>query len=316
MMDMHRKFALGIDIGASKTSVSIAYTPGVLADRISRRTVNADVDALLKEIEMMFQELERRNDLSRDDCLGIGVAVAAFVRSNDGTVLFSPNITGLNGTNLKAAIEEHFSIPALVHNDANAGALGEFRHGGHVKDDFLYMTISSGIGGGLILDDRIYEGPNHVAGEIGHMIVQEGGRKCGCGRNGCLETLASGIGIARIAAERVEHTETSLKRHDVIDARAIFQEARQGDRLCMEIVTDACHYIGIAIANAVTLLGLNAVVLGGGIAKEGEFLRSMVEEHSLRYLRGGPNENCKFFISRMPDTVVDIGVLELAFSLS
>ncbi|MEM3857350.1 MAG: ROK family protein [Thermoprotei archaeon] len=314
-----RKYAIGCDVGATKISVSLSFQRGTIADRvISQSRTSYGPDGLIRQIGLAYEELERRHSLSKEDCIGIGVAFAGFVRSVDGHVFFSPNMPGWTGASLRSLLQDHFSVPTSVHNDANVGALGEFVHGGQIRDeDFLYVTVSTGIGGGMIINGRIYEGPSHVAGEIGHTTVLENGPRCGCGRYGCLEAVSSGSGIARIAAERMKSEKTALSKHVVegkeADARVIFQEAKNGDALCAGIVDDACKFLGLALANAVTLMGFRKVVVGGGMAREGEFLRSRVERHMLRFLAGGPNEDVSLLISRYPDSIVDIGAVELAF---
>jgi len=314
-----RSFALGCDVGATKVSVSITSVPGRIQDRIrdtTRRMMKPH--DLANEVSALIARLLERNNVQIRECIGLGVAFAGFVRSSDGTVVFSPNIEGWNDTPLQSMLEDALSIPVRVHNDANAGALGEYRHGGLCTgEDFLYVSVSTGIGSGLIIGGAPYEGSNSIAGEIGHMTVIEDGPRCGCGKYGCLEAVSSGLAVERIAGERLRRERTTLlgrvEREGQISAKTVFEEARKGDILSMEIVDDACRYLGLALSSAVMLMSFSSVVIGGGMAKEGEFLRSRVEHYMLKNIPRGPNEKVKLLISKYPEDIVDIGALELAF---
>lgn len=313
---MGRRFVAGVDIGATKMTLSVSHEHGVILDRAMKATTRLGPPSILDEMEEMLSGLERRNGLVREDCAGMGVAVAAFVRSSDGHVIFSPNIAGINGSPLGRLIGDRFGVPTLVQNDANAGALGEYRFGAGKGEDFIYVTISSGIGGGLIINGAIYEGPNHLAGEIGHITVDPGGRACGCGKRGCLEAVSSGLGVAAIAADRRAVEETTLRRYESVDAKIVFREARQGDALSSSVVEDAARYLGLALANTLILLGMNRVVVGGGMAREGEYFREKIYRYMRANFLTSSADQCKLIFSTMPDTVVDLGSLELAFAAS
>ena len=280
------KFAVGCDVGATKVSVSVTGTPGVIDDRIVDMTHRMKRPSdLVSEVSANIDRLLESNGLNISGCMGLGVAFAGFVKSAEGVIVASPNLEGWNNTPLGAMLEERLGIPVLIENDANVGALGEFRHGGIADGrDFMYVTLSTGIGAGLIINGRPYEGAYHVAGELGHTTVMPDGPRCNCGKTGCLETVSSGLAVERIANDRLKREETSLRnrageREGRVDARIVFEEARKGDMLSMEIVDNACKYLGLALSNAVMLLSVSSVIIGGGMANEGEFLRKRVEHH-------------------------------------
>ncbi|MBX8632242.1 MAG: ROK family protein [Thermoplasmata archaeon] len=315
------KFALGCDVGATKVSVSVGVEPGVILDRITDRTYRMrNPKDLVSELRRMIADITEKNNLDISDCMGLGVAFAGFTDSRNGVIVASPNLEGWDNTPLKQILQDTLGVAVRVENDANVGAYGEYRHGGSVAGtDFLYVTLSTGIGGGLIIGGVPYEGDNGVAGEIGHTVVIPDGPKCGCGKQGCLEAVASGLAIERIANERMKRERTSLNDRAAegkIDARTVFEEARNGDPLSSEIVDTACRYLGLSIANAVMLLSLSSVVIGGGMAREGEYLRRKVEHYMRKGIAGGPNENAKLHISKKPLEVVDIGALQLVFDSS
>ena len=314
------KFALGCDVGATKVSVSVTGTPGVIDDRIVDMTHRMKRPSdLVLEVSANIDRLLERNKLNISDCVGLGIAFAGFVRSAEGVVVAAPNLEGWNDTPLGDMLAKKLGIPVTIDNDANVGAMGEFRYGGLTEGrDFLYVTLSTGIGAGIIINGKPYEGANHVAGEIGHTTVVADGPKCNCGKSGCLETVSSGLAVERIANDRLAGEETSLRnrareREGRVDARIVFEEARKGDMLSMEIVDNACRYLGMALSNAVMLLSVSSVIIGGGMANEGEFLRKRVEHYIRKDIAKGPNEQVELHISKKPREVVDLGALDLVF---
>ncbi|MBX8633225.1 MAG: ROK family protein [Candidatus Thermoplasmatota archaeon] len=315
-----KKFALGCDVGATKVSVSLGTQPGIIADRMVDRTHRMESpDEMISEISGMAHRMMDKNQLNISDCLGICFAFAGFTNSEEGVIITSPNIKGWRRTPVRSMLEKEMKVPVIVENDADVGAYGEFRHGGSISsEDFMYMTISTGIGAGIIIGGRPYHGQNHNAGEIGHTTVLADGPKCNCGKNGCLETFSSGLGIERAANDRLQTERTSLRsRADDnggrVDARIVFEEARKGDLLSLEIVDTACRYLGMSISTAVMLLSLSSVVIGGGLSNEGEFLRERVEHHMRKNIPAGPNENARLLVSKKPLDVVDLGALQMVF---
>lgn len=325
MSDRHpgRKYAIGCDVGATKISLTVAFEPGAIKDRIVDSTDRMKGPAaLVKEVTAMVEEITGRNELSRADCLGVGVAFAGPVNRKKGTVIYGTNIPGWANVPLGHLLEEKLAVPVIVQNDANAGALGEYRHGEVAGEgDMLYITVSTGIGGGLIVNGEPYDGSNSIAGEIGHTTVIKYGPRCACGKHGCLESVASGLSIEKLAEELRHTSDTSLNNraeghNGRVSAAIVFEEARKGDMLASELVDNACRYLGLAIANAVMLMSFSSVVLGGGVAKEGEYLRKRVEHYARRELASGPNETVRVLVSKMPESVVDIGALEVIFDRS
>lgn len=314
------KFALGCDVGATKVALTLAHKPGMIKDRVLDSTPRMQgPETLVAEVVSMAEKMLKRNGLSKTDCLGIGVAFAGPVDSRQGLVIHGTNIPGWDNIPLGSMLKDAFGVPVTVQNDATVGALGEYRHGGIAgSGDMLYITVSTGIGAGLIINGAPYQGANSVAGEIGHSTVIEQGPRCGCGKLGCLESVSSGLAIERLAVERMQRVDTTLRSRarengGKVTPAVVFEEARKGDMLASELVENACRYLGFAIASAVMLMSFSSVVLGGGIAKEGEYLRKRVEYYTRRELARGPNDAVRILVSRMPDTVVDVGALELVF---
>jgi len=209
----------------------------------------------------------------------IGVSFGGPVRAAEGVVLLSHHVPGWENFPLREHLERRFGAPAAVDNDANVAALGEWRCGaGQGCRSLLYITVSTGIGGGWVLDGRIYHGADSLAGEIGHMTVQPGGPVCACGRRGCLEAVAAGPAIARRARERLmEELQAGeilrgLVGGDVgtVTAQYVSQAAEAGDELAQQVLEEAAHALGFGIGCAIVLMNPERVVVGGGVAKSGE----------------------------------------------
>ncbi|HID89956.1 MAG TPA: ROK family protein [Anaerolineae bacterium] len=215
----------------------------------------------------------------------IGMAAPGPLDSRRGVVYFAPNLSGWKDVPLRRWLEETFGVPSFVGNDANLAALGEHQYGaGQGVDDLIYLTISTGIGGGIILNGCLFEGGGGLGGEIGHITVDAEGPFCACGNRGCLETLASGSAIARAARAAVAAGRPSALVDRVggdpsrITAKEVAQAAREGDRLSQEILRRAGFYIGAALVSLMYLLNPALFVIGGSVTKAGDLLFGPIRE--------------------------------------
>ncbi|MBN1142510.1 MAG: ROK family protein [Deltaproteobacteria bacterium] len=211
--------------------------------------------------------------------LGMG---AAGVISSSGIVTVSPNLAPLNGFPLAAAIRKQFSLPTLIANDANAIAWGEARFGaGRLFSSFLTITLGTGVGGGLILEKRLWKGSDGSAGEIGHFVVEPEGRECRCGSRGCLEQYASATGIVRTVLDCLERGENSvlaaLQREEVTSLQ-VSEAARGGDAVALKAFREAGERLGQVLASVANLLNLDGVVITGGPAESLDLIRPWLEK--------------------------------------
>jgi len=209
----------------------------------------------------------------------VGVSFGGPVDATTGTVRLSPHVPGWENVPLRRMLETEFGAPASVDNDANAAALGEHRFGaGRGYDSLLYVTVSTGVGGGWILNGRPWRGAGGMAGEIGHTVVDPAGPVCVCGKRGCVERLAAGPGIAQRAREWLGADSDrgrilrALAGQDVetVTAQLVSQAAAQGDELAWEALEVAAQALGAGIGNAANLMNPQRFVLGGGVTKAGE----------------------------------------------
>jgi glucokinase len=221
----------------------------------------------------------------------VGVAAPGPIDFEQGTVVEAPNLPGWANVPVVELIADMVGCPAILENDANAAAWGEFTLGaGRGSRHLVYLTVSTGIGGGLVLDGRLYRGANGAAGEIGHIPLVEDGPRCGCGARGCLEALASGTAIARRAREALATGAAPilarLAGDEPVTARTVYEAAVQGDAAAQAIMDEAGRHLGRGITAVVNVFNPDHIVLGGGVMKSGEMLlRPALAEVQARALR-------------------------------
>ncbi len=267
------KYAVGIDIGGTKISLALGTEKGriLTRDEIPTQT-EKKTGACIRELSAKLKSLLRRSKIPKKNILGIGVGCPGAVNTLKGIVPRSPNLPGWTALPLRKLLSKAAGLPVFLANDANAAAIGESVFGaGRNTENFIYITVSTGVGGGIILNGRLYEGTGFVAGEIGHISVVPDGRKCNCGQRGCLEAYASGTAIARFVRERMTRKNTRiwkfLTKDSKISARQVGLAAREDDRLSIESYKQAGYYLGIGIANLLNILNPEKVVIGGGVLR-------------------------------------------------
>lgn len=265
----------GIDIGGTKIAIALEKLNGerVAVRRLPTRVENGPysiIETVLRTIEEMLAECSAK-------LVSIGICCPSPLDVENGLVMSPSNLLDWNNFPIVKLFRDRFGVSVVLENDANAAALGEHVYGaGRGYRNIVYVTVSTGIGGGIIINGEIYHGINTAAGEMGHTIAQPGGTLCNCGSAGCLETICSGMHIARRARERLAVEEPSLIRdlaaNGEVTAETVVEAVRQNDRIAVEIWEETCHFLAIGIGNIVTLLAPEAVVVGGGIAAAGDLL--------------------------------------------
>ncbi|HJU55125.1 MAG TPA: ROK family protein [Pyrinomonadaceae bacterium] len=275
----------GIDIGGTKIAIALESIGG---ERINGRQfpTRAELgpEAILSNIASVLGEMcaEARAKLA-----AVGLGCPGSVDRERGTVLLPINLPGWHEFPIVRTVEELLGVPAAIENDAKLAALGEYADGaGRGFKDIVYLTISTGIGGGIIVNGRLLQ--RLGAGEVGHMTVLPDGPPCGCGSRGCLDALCSGTAVARRTRELLTQGARSLiaemVKPDEITAQVVAEAVRSGDELARRVWDEMIHFLSIGIANVVTILAPEAVILGGGVAATGELLlgplRPLVEQRA------------------------------------
>lgn len=290
--DESHKLILAVDIGGTKIATALVTGQGdILTRGHSSTPVGAAPEAITNSILRTIGDTIASGRVSPSQLLGIGVAAAGLIDSDEGQVVFTPNIPGWTEVPLKAVIQQRFGVPTCMGNDATLAALGEWRFGLRKKvANLIYITVSTGIGAGIITDGRLYSGAHGFAGEAGHMTIHADGPGCNCGSTGCWETLASGTALAREARKEIEQgADTSIAElvggdSSRIDASVVFEAAQKGDRLARHLISRLAYYFGVGLANLVNIFDPELILVGGGVAKMGDLLlqpaRSLVKERA------------------------------------
>jgi glucokinase len=267
---------LGIDIGGTKLAVGVARADGeVLAEAREPSHAEQGPDAMIDRTTRMAAEVVGDAGLRLDDVTAIGIGCGGPLDPWAGVVHNALNNPGWIDVPLVARIEGELGRPAYLDNDGNAAALGEHRFGaGRGVRNMVYLTVSTGVGGGLILDDRLYHGENGNGGELGHISVRvSGGRPCHCGAIGCIEAYCSGTNIAARFREAAETgADTTLHGRDDITAKDVADAAREGDALARAVWDETTELLGGGIVSIVHAFNPRLVVLGGGVTHAGDIL--------------------------------------------
>ena len=283
----------GIDIGGTKIALAVAGLDGRVIEktrfpaRTGERGPHAIIEEALAEIERMLGSTGAR-------LAAAGIGCGGPLDRKRGLILSPPNLPGWDEFPVVRIVEERLGVPALLDNDANAAALGEHRHGaGQGYKHLVYITQSTGIGGGVIVRGELVHGVYDGAGEVGHMTVLPDGPECGCGGRGCLEALCSGTAIARRARERLaagEPSSLSSLSPNEVTSRAVAEAARAGDRLAAAVWGEMVHYLAVGVGNIFNVLAPEAVVIGGGVSEAGEQLFEPLRERVRGRVRMLPPE--------------------------
>jgi glucokinase len=269
--------AIGVDVGGTKILAAVVDAYGVIHERERVATPARDPDATVDAIATAVHTLAERCPQPVDS---VGIGVAALVDAQRSRVVFAPNL-GWADVPLADAVSQRIGQRVIVENDANTAAWGEFRHGsGRQFDDTVVITVGTGIGGGLILDGQLRRGAHGMAAEIGHIIVDPGGRACGCGRRGCWEQYASGSALVRtardFAAQRRGEADLLLRLGDGnpegIRGRHITEAARGGDPVALAAFAEVGLWLGRGMADLTAVIDPQAYVIGGGVSDAGALL--------------------------------------------
>ena len=277
-MSQGKRLILALDIGGTNFRLALSNEKGELlihyaAPIGSPNDPELSIDRIKNAISNLL------SGINRNRLVGMGAAVAGLVTQGTGVLLTSPNLLAWYNTPIKSIFEKELKLPVCVGNDANLAALGEYTFGaGKGCHDLIYLTVSTGIGGGIITGGKLLLGTSGFAAEVGHMTIDLNGPRCNCGNIGCLETLASGTAIARFAVERLSRGEksaiTSLVAGDLSKVTAVIvaQAAQSGDPLARAVMDTAGTNLGVGVVNLVHIFNPELIIIGGGVSKSGDLI--------------------------------------------
>jgi glucokinase len=271
---------LGIDLGGTKILTAVVDSRGEMLSSDENITPATEKRETLMQsiLDSAARTLEQAH-IAMPEISAIGVGAAGISNPEAGVLFTSPNLPALRNVLLRDIMQDRLGRKTFLLNDASAAALGELRFGAaRNARNFIYITLSTGIGAGIVIDGKIYTGAIGAAGEVGHMTIDDNGPVCNCGNRGCWETLASGTALAREARKRIGRgVRTSILEYaggDVerVTAGAIHSAAQQGDSLAKELIARTGYYVGVGLANLVNIFNPELIVIGGGLSSMGDRL--------------------------------------------
>lgn len=307
-------YIIGIDIGGTKTSVSIGTARGKI---LSRRVFPTEkVEPTLAEVKGCIRSYLKKYAKGLKKVKGIGISCAGPMDPEKGLLINPPNMPTWRNVPLKRIFVRSFRLPVAVDNDANCAALAEKTFGaGRDAQDLFYYTVSTGIGGGLVIEGKVHRGVSFDAGEIGHSVILPQGPRCNCGKRGCLEALASGTAIARVAREKVKKSSLILKlaggKKKDINAVFVAQAAAKGDKLARAIYAQAAFYLGLSVTNVIQIVNPEMIVIGGGVSFAGPILFQPLIKTVRAHAWPRPYHSCKIVPAKLKEKVGDLGAISL-----
>jgi glucokinase len=308
---------VGVDVGGTKVLGGVVDASGKVLATSRRDTPREGGSELTKTIAEVALELMKEHAVT-----AVGVSAAGFVSSDRKTMLATPNIADWNGVQLDVELTKLIGLPVVIENDANAAAWGEAKFGaGRNQAHMMMLTIGTGVGGGIVVNNELYRGAFGIAAEFGHLRVVPEGHLCGCGARGCFEQYASGSALRRHAREAISAS-PDLARNllargdgtiDGLTGQAITDAAREGDAVALAAFQTTAQYLGAGIASLAVLLDPSCVVIGGGVIDAGEILLTPTREAMKRYMPfAGKHPYPEIVAAELGNEAGLVGVADLA----
>ena len=321
MSDGKPEYIVGVDLGGTKilSGVFKQSLEPMASAKVSTKSQRG-VESVIERIERCIKDAVDEADLSLKQVAGVGIGAPGAVNFKDGSVIFAPNMDGWKDVPLKKELEKLLDVPVFVENDCNISALGVYY--GELKGkprEMVGIFVGTGIGGGLVINGELYSGFSHTAGEVGHMVLDVNGPKCGCGNKGCFEALASRTAIFQRIKAGVKDGEktllTEMLGNDLSDLRSgdLRKAIRRGDKFVDKVIEEASEYIGIAAANLINILNPEVLVLGGGVIEAlADEMMGVIIETAKDYAMPGSMKNVEIVASKLGDSAGITGGAVLA----
>ena len=306
MEERSTRSVIAVDLGG--TSIRAALVRGdAIYGRMRSETPAAEgpdqvIEAIASVIEGVLQEERIHPRTGEDADLVLAIASPGPLNAARGIVYQAPNLLGWHDVPLAALLEERTGLPVLLLKDANAAALAEHRMGaGRGAGTMVYVTLSTGIGGGLILNGELFEGPDGTAGEIGHVTIDEHGTLCNCGNRGCVETKASGAALARRAVARIASGKLHIEGTQAPSAAQVIAAAQAGNAAAAALLDEAGHSVGLALVGVIHLFNPEVIVLGGGLIHAGALLLAPIQAAIERHAIAAPRARARLATAALGD---------------
>lgn len=283
---------IGIDLGGTGIKIGLVNEEGKILHKDSCPTrANEGYVAIAEDMAKLIGAVLKDTNTDVSEIKSIGIGVPGAVDNKKGEVIYTPNIN-MKSAPLAKELKKYYDLPVNLGNDADCAALGELSalNDPSIKQ-FIAITLGTGVGGGIIIDGKIFSGSNSVAGELGHMVISMNGEKCGCGRKGCWEAYASATAIIRETKRAIEKNPDSLlariaKEEGEVNGKTVFDAAQSGDEVAKEVVDNYIQAISEGLVNIINIFQPQAIVIGGGISKQGDNILIPIKEYVYKYCYG------------------------------
>ena len=309
-------YRIGIDLGGTNIVAGLVDDGLGIRDKVSvKANAPRAVECIVEDMVQMVSQLTERNGLDMKDIACVGVGVPCTANPENGHLEDADNL-GYDNTPFLTLLQARLPVPVYFENDANAAAWGEYLAGGYEEDSFLMVTIGTGIGGGIILDGRLWHGINGAAAEFGHMTIQLNGIPCNCGRRGCFEALASATALIRQARQRMALDRQSMLWQlcggddQKLEAKTVFDAAAAGDRTGLALLEQYTDYLAEGIANLINIFQPAVLCIGGGVSRAGDALLLPLREKTAgRIYSRNSGRNTRICLAKLDN---DAGILGAA----
>ena len=316
---MHRDSVISIDMGGTKVLGCVVNSKEGIIARVKKPTdPTVSRKKYIHQLAEVVNELIEEVHINKKKIKAVCLGVPGLVNPHSGIIGLAPNL-GLKNFNIKKALEAEISFPVLIENDVNLGALGIKTFGvGKKANNMLAVFVGTGIGGGLIIDGKLYRGSNYVAGEIGHMLVEKNGPKCGCGRKGCFEAVASRTAIVNKIIKDIKSGKRSklsklVKSGERIRSKSLSSAVKSGDKVVRRRIKEGCDVIGEMLASISNLLNLDMIVLGGGMIEALDFyMLPLIKKSFSEHVLNDSAKGLKIVASKLADDAAVYGGIALA----
>ncbi|MFH1407072.1 MAG: ROK family protein [Candidatus Omnitrophota bacterium] len=315
---MSKTCILAVDLGGTATKLALLNLRGKILKKISIPTrAYKGKKALIAAIQKTIQALLLGNGIGKSKVKGMGVGVPGLVDYNRGIIHNLINIPGWHNVALKDILQRKLKLPCFVDNDANVMALGELVFGaGKGAKNIVCLTVGTGVGGGIIINGKLYRGRSFSAGEIGHIPINEDGPHCNCKGNGCVEAYVGNRYVSKEVIKKLKRGEKSkvfnfVKRLSDITPEVLYKAAKRGDKFSKNMWNEIGNHLGFMLAGVVNLLNPERIIIGGGVSKAGKFLFEPLRRRVLRQAMAIPAKACRILPAKLGEDAGLIGAAAL-----
>ncbi|MBO5358146.1 MAG: ROK family protein [Clostridia bacterium] len=309
-------YYIGVDLGGTNIAVGLLDKDfKIIAKEKCPTRTERDISEIMDDMGALCNTLIKNNGLTSDDIAYIGIATPGSVEPPIGLVTYSNNVKMENYPITDELSARTGVKKVLVENDANAAALGEALMGaGKGKDNVIMITLGTGVGGGIVINRKLYSGFNYAGGELGHIVIKTDGRICSCGRQGCWEAYSSATGLKNMTKEKLEATKDTIMWEMIegdlenVSGRTAFDAAKKGDKAGKEVVDEYIYYLACGIANMINIFQPDVLCIGGGVCGEGDYLLKPLTELT-RKQEYGYSQRTKFTEIKIAELGNDAGII-------